>query len=59
MASCRSRNSISSNISTNPAVQPGHSGKAVTCWDALSRERDAYAAGVEEELIGPAKAAAA
>jgi hypothetical protein len=42
-----------------PAVQPGHLGEAPGGWDALSRERDAYAAGVEEELVGRAKAAAA
>jgi hypothetical protein len=42
-----------------PAVQPGHKGEAAMLWDVLSRERDAYAAGVEDELIVRAKAAAA
>jgi hypothetical protein len=42
-----------------PAVQPGHKDDAAGFWDALSRERDAYAAGVEDKLIGLAKAAAA
>jgi hypothetical protein len=42
-----------------PAVQPSHLGEVPGCWDALSRERDAYAAGVEEELIGRTKAAGA
>ncbi len=42
-----------------PAVQPGHQGKAANVWDALSRERDTYAEGVEDELIVRAKAAAA
>jgi hypothetical protein len=42
-----------------PAVQPGHLGEAPDCWDTLSRERDAYAAGVEKELICRAKAASA
>jgi hypothetical protein len=42
-----------------PAVQPSHLGEVPGCWDALSRERNAYAAGVEEELIGRAKAATA
>jgi hypothetical protein len=32
-----------------PAVQPGHEGDAAAFWDAVSRERDAYAAGVEDE----------
>ena len=42
-----------------PAVQPGLEGEASAFWDALSRERDAYAAAVEDELIVRAKAAAA
>jgi hypothetical protein len=42
-----------------PVVQPGHKDDAAGFWDALSRERDAYAAGVEDKLIGLAKAAAA
>ncbi len=42
-----------------PAEQPGHKGDAAAFWDALSRERDAYAAGVEEELIVRARVAAA
>jgi hypothetical protein len=33
-----------------PAVQPGHEGDAAAFWDAVSRERDACAAGVEDEL---------
>jgi hypothetical protein len=41
------------------AVQPGRKGDAAAFWDALSRERDAYAAGVEDELIVRARAAAA
>jgi hypothetical protein len=42
-----------------PAVQPDQLGEAPGCWNALSRERDAYAAGVEEELVSCAKVAAA
>ena len=42
-----------------PAVRPGHKDDAAVLWDTLSRERDAYAAGAEDELIVRAKAAAA
>jgi hypothetical protein len=42
-----------------PAMQPGRKGEASGIWDQLHRERDAYAAGVEGELIGRMKAAAA
>jgi hypothetical protein len=42
-----------------PAVQPNQKGEAGAVWDAPSGERDAYAAGVEDELTGRAKAAAA
>lgn len=42
-----------------PAVQPGREGEAAAFWGALHRERDAYAGGVEDELIVCAKAAAA
>jgi hypothetical protein len=42
-----------------PAVQPGHQGNAAHSWDALSRERDTYAANVEDDLIVHAKKAAA
>jgi hypothetical protein len=34
-----------------PAVQPGHEGDAAAFWNAVSRECDAYAVGVEDELI--------
>ena len=34
-----------------PAVQHGHLGNAADVWDALSRERDTYAEGVEDELV--------
>jgi hypothetical protein len=40
-----------------PAVQPGHEGDAAAFWVAVSRERDAYEAGVEDELIVRARAA--
>jgi hypothetical protein len=42
-----------------PALRPSHKGEAGAVWDALSGERDAYAAGVEDELVGSEKAAAA
>jgi hypothetical protein len=41
-----------------PAVQLGRDGETSAVWDKLSRERDAYAAGVEEALIVRPKAAA-
>lgn len=41
------------------AMQPGRKGEASGIWDKLHRERDAYAAGVEGELIVRVKAAAA
>ena len=42
-----------------PAVRSGQESVAADLWDTLKRERDSYAAGVEQELIDPAKAAAA
>jgi hypothetical protein len=42
-----------------PAMQPDRKGEASAIWDKLHRERDTYAAGVENELIVRAKAAAA
>ena len=42
-----------------PAIQPAHKGNAAHSWDALSRERDTYAAGVEDDLIVYVKKAAA
>jgi hypothetical protein len=38
-----------------PAVQPDRDFDASACWDKLSRERDTYAAGVEEALIARQK----
>jgi hypothetical protein len=42
-----------------PAMQPSRKGEASDIWDKLHRERDTYAAGVEDELIVRVKAAAA
>ena len=39
-------------------MQLPHQGKAAHSWDALGRERDTYAAGVEDDLILHAKNAA-
>ena len=47
-------------VRTSRAVggKAGRRGGAAASWDALHRERDAYAAGVEDELIVRAKEAA-
>jgi len=42
-----------------PVIWVGDEDEAAAYWDVLSRERDAYAEGVEDELIGSAKAVAA
>ena len=42
-----------------PAMQLGRKGEASGIWDKLHRERDTYAAGVEDELVVRVKAAAA
>ena len=40
-----------------PAMQADYHPDVAACWDALSRERDAYASGVEEDLVGGVEAA--
>jgi hypothetical protein len=40
-----------------PAVRFGQESVAAALWNMLSRERDTYAAAVEQELINPTKAA--
>ena len=42
-----------------PAMQLGRKGEASGIWDKLHRERDTYAAGVEDDLVVRVKAAAA
>ena len=44
---------------SRPAMQPGRESEVSALWDRLHGERDTYAAGVEDELIVRAKAAAA